>query len=252
MTSKALALAATACVAVGLLLALQAATSERAVQEIRESDPWGERAAFRYQPLAPDGAALPTGEPGYLTSDAPTMRAGFTWQLDDPTAERVAGVASLTLVVRHDARPTWTHSETLAEASLAGDVATPLALEGIVDFAALEERIAATPGQDARDADWRLVAEVRFASAPTIGHADDASRFELPIGYAPPLYTLPVENALDVSKDHTERETLVTMQQDGARGWLAKPFGPLLALAGVALLAHAGPAARRDDEEAAP
>lgn len=217
--------------AFGLMWTVDAATEVEVYDELTRVDPWGERGAFTYAPLLADGTARPMGEPGYFTTDAPRMRVAFAWTLDDAAARRVTALGELALRVEH---ASWTHVEPLGEGQLDANPGNPLAIEGVVDLPAVEERIEATPGRDASAGRWSLVATVRFESTPVSAHRSDGSEFVLPIQYTPPLYSLPGEEGSIVTKDHAREQ--VTRHEDagGVAALVARPAGPLVLLAGLA------------------
>lgn len=251
MTSKALALVALAALAVGLLWSLQAATSLETIEETRTRDPWGERAAFTYAPLPADGsAALAMGEPGYFTTDAPRVRIGFEWRLQDAGAERVTALASMKLVAKHAAqagKPAWAYEEPIASATHAGAASDALAMSGEIDLPAIAARLEQTSGRRAQDATWSVVASVRFASAPNAAHAADASEFALPLTYAPPLYAF--AQPAPIGKDHAQREVIAHEDRAGPEALVRAPAGPILLLAGLAVLARTLPALARDADD---
>lgn len=243
-----LTIAALACLALGLAWSVDAATNVESYDEVERIDPWGERGSFTYAPILADGSGeLPMGEPGYFTNEAPTMRVGFAWQLDDVAARRVTALGDLSLVVQHRA---WKHVVPLATGQLDGNPGDALVLEGTIDLPATEAAIEATPGRDASEATWALLAKVRFASAPSESHKGDASEFTLPIQYTPPLYSLPGESASTFSKDHASTRVVHHEAPSGPRALLREPSGPGLVLAGIAGLAIAATAPRARDEEA--
>lgn len=243
--SRAIALVALACLALGILWSLQVTTRVTTYEQVIERDPWLEKGAFAYEPLLADGSgSLAMGEPGYFLHEAPTARVRFAWALDDPEAQRVTALGTMRLVVHHDAaqgRAAWTHDEELASATLAGGPEETLALEGIVDFAAVEERIEATPGRSIDGATWVVLVQVRFASAPVAAHAADASAFEMPIDVASPLYAFPGADALSLVHDHTERERVTRAEAAGPAALASSPAGPILVLVGLGALLYALP-----------
>lgn len=252
---RAVALASLACLALGILGVLDAATHVERYTEVRVVDPWKEQGTFVYEPLLADGTgALPMGEPGYFTHDAPTMRVRFTWGLDDPAAERVTALATLKLVLSHPASPgraAWTHAHEIASVTHVGAAADPLVLEGVVDLPAIAQ--AATGGGAQRrveDADWSFVASVRFESAPNAAHRADASEYTLPLTYAEPLYVLPAEGDAVEVKDHAQREASTREAVGGAQAVLADPGALLLLALGVVGLAWSLPRLDRPDDHA--
>lgn len=229
------AVLALACLAIGLVWTLESASAVVRWTEERVHDPWQERGAFTYHPLLADGSGtLAMGEPGYFTSDAPTVRARFSWRLQDPSAERVSAAGAMRVVVSSPSspgKPAWEHVEPLADATLAGKPTDALELEGVLDLVGLGERLAP---RGLEDATWTVVADVRFASAPSSHHAAERSSFTLPLTYAPPLYTLPPPPALGTAKDHAVREDVVHEEARGLAGLRDRPLAPALLLVGLA------------------
>lgn len=234
-----MALAALCALAVGILWSLQAATGAHAYDEVSRADPWGERGTFTYAPLLADGSGeLPMGEPGYFTTDAPRVRVSFAWTLDDASAERVAAMGDLFLVARHES-PAWTERIPIAQGTYDGAADGPLLLSGEIDLPAAQARIMETPGRDASDATWAFVANVRFASAPVAAHKADASAFELPLTYTPPLYTLPGADGASSAKDHAREIVAHHAAPSPLASLVARPAGPaLVALGLVGLLLY--------------
>lgn len=234
-----LAAAALSTLALGILWSLDAVTDTPTTTIVQAVDPWGERGAFQYAPILADGSGeLAMGEPGYFTSEAPRLRVLFDWALDDPAAERVAAAGELLLVVRHE-KPTWTDITRLAEGTYEGPADGTLALSGEVDLTAVEARLKATPGRDLSSARWAFVANVRFASVPLAEHRADASVFELPLTYTPPLYTLPGADATSSTKDHTRSQVEERDAPSPLAALAARPVGPaFVALGLVGLYAH--------------
>lgn len=231
-----IAAAALVALALGILWSLQAATDAPPTEVTRTVDPWVERGAFRYAPILSDGSGeLAMGEPGYFTTQAPRVRVAFDWTLDDAASERVAAVGELLLVVEND-KPAWSDTTRLAEGTYEGPAEGSLVLVGEVDLTAIEARLAQTPGRDPAAARWSFVADVRFASAPVATHRSDASAFELPLSYAPPLYTLPGEDAAHVTKDHTSHVIERTPPPSGLDALAARPIGPALVALGLVAL----------------
>lgn len=249
---KALSLAAVAAIAIGLLWSVDAVTNVESYDETRRIDPWAERATFVYAPIrADDSSELAMGEPGYFTNDAPRVRIGFEWKLDDPSMERVTAIGSVRLVVQHEAnagKPAWTHEEWIVNGTLAGASGDALVLTGEIDIPAIEDAIEQTPGRRTDDAAWSIVARVKFFTAPNAAHAGEASDFTLPIAYTPPLYVLPGEAGTTILKDHAHTEVLHHESRDGPRALLARPAGIALLFGGLAVLARTLPALTRDEE----
>lgn len=239
---RALGALALCALAVGILWSLQAATAVEAYDEVSRADPWSERGAFTHAPLLADGSGeLPMGEPGYFTTDAPRVRVGFEWTLDDPRAERVAAVGDLALVVRHD-KPAWSERIPLAEGTYNGAADGALVLSGEADLLAARARIEDVPGRDAGAARWAFVATIRSASG-----ADAAeSTFELPFAFTPPLYTLPGASDASTTKEHANEVVTHHDAPSPLAALAARPAGPALAgLGAVGLLF-----ALRDRQEA--
>lgn len=225
-----------AALALGLLWSVDAATHVESYDEVSRIDPWGERGVFTYEPILVDGSGTrPMGEPGYFTSDAPTMRVAFAWALDDAAARRVTALGNLELRVGSEGsgRAAWEHVEPLAQGQLDSNPGDALVLEGLVDLPGTQARIEKSTGRDAAAATWTLVANVRFESAPIESHRSDASEFVLPIHYTPPLYSLPDEDAASFTKDHARSETTHRESSGGIRALAANPAGPILLLGGA-------------------
>lgn len=254
---RAIALGALACLALGILASLDAVTHVERYTEVDVVDPWAETGAFTYEPLLADGSgALPMGEPGYFTHDAPRVAVRFAWTLDDPTAERVTALGSLTLTLSQDAAPgraAWTHVEELASATHAGAATDPLLLEGVVDLPAVARAAAAGgseggPHRRVQDAAWTIRASVRFESAPNGEHRADESAFDLPLAYAEPLYVLPDADDATETKDHAQRIGTTREVGGGANALLTEPGALLLLALGAGGLAWALPRLRLDEE----
>lgn len=215
----------------GIVGTVDAVTAVHEHREVRVVDAWAEDGAFTYAPLGPDGQAFPSGEPGYFTTEAPRVRVGFAWHLVDPSSASYTAAGALSLVVHHEAaRGAWTHVELLANATRTGAPGEPLQLVGEVDIARVESLLQEA-GRAEDDATWTFVASVTFATAG--GRAGDASEFTLPIRHTPPLYTFPPEDALSLTKDHAQRESVTRVERPGALALAERPLAPALLLAGA-------------------
>lgn len=249
--TKVFAFAALASLSLGILWTLDAVTHVERYDEVRTIDPWSEQGAFTYAPILADGSGeLAMGEPGYFTTDAPRVRIGFEWRLQDAGAERVTALASMKLVAKHAAqagKPAWAYEEPIASATHAGAASDALAMSGEIDLPAIAARLEQTPGRRAQDATWSVVASVRFASAPNAAHAADASEFALPLTYAPPLYAF--AQPAPIGKDHAQREVIAHEDRAGPEALVRAPAGPILLLAGLAVLARTLPALARDADD---
>lgn len=230
-SGKLLALLFLGCLATGILWTVDAVTQVHEYREVRVVDAWSERGAFTYEPLTPDGQPLPTGEPGYFTTEAPRLRVGFAWDITDPTASSYSAAGELALVVRHEAeRGAWTHTEPLANATRAGAPGETFQLGGEVDLPRVEAALR-DAGRELDDATWTILARVSFASTPE--HAVDASEYALPLRHTPPLYTLPTGDALALAKDHAQRESVAHVDRPGLRAIGERPLAPALLIVGA-------------------
>lgn len=245
--AKALALASLAAFALGLLWTVEAATHVESVDQVRRVDPWAEKSAFTFTPLAPDGTALAPDAPGYFTTDAPRLRVAHAWSLDDPTMERVSAMGTLALVVR--GATGWTYEAALAEGTLAGAKGDALVMTGEIDLVATKDAILSSPGRKIEGAEWAIVARIPFASAPTAAHASDASEWRATISYTPPLYLLPSGGSAHETRDHAQTEVTRHETRAGLAALAQQPAAIALLAGGLLGLGYAIP--RLDPREEA-